>query len=66
MSQELKLIYECVSYLEEQGYYGNIDLIYAVHEVANDAAYYICERFTTPDGGEVDDNTYQVIKEWLK
>ena len=66
MSQELKLIYECVSYLEEQGYYGNIDLIYAVDGVANDAADYICERFTTPDGGEVDDNTYQVIKEWLE
>jgi len=65
MSQELKLIYECVSYLEEQGYYGNIDLIYAVDGVDN-AADYICERFTTPDGGEVDDNTYQVIKEWLE
>lgn len=65
MGQKLKLIYECVSYLEEQGYYGNIDLIYAVDGVDNPADH-ICERFTTPDGGEVLDRDYDIIKEWLE
>ena len=65
MSKKLNLIYECISYLEEQGYYGNIDLVYAVDGVDNPADH-ICERFSTEDGSEVDENTYLVIKEWLE
>lgn len=46
-----------MEYLEEQGYYGDFSLMSTAEE--------LCERFTTKDGGEVDEQTYLVIKEWL-
>ena len=57
MSQQLKLISQCMEYLEEQGYYGDYSLMSTAEE--------LCERFATKDGGEVDEDTYLVIKEWL-
>jgi hypothetical protein len=58
MSQQLKIIHQCVELLEEQGYYGDFVIVSTAEE--------LCERFSTQDGDEVDDKTYEVIKEWLE
>lgn len=63
MSQKIKLIHQAVEYLSEQGYYGDFNMLYAAN--GKDTAEYLCERFTTKDGGQVCDSDYDIIQEWL-
>lgn len=57
MSQQLKILHNCVELLEERGYYGNFAIVSTAKE--------LCERFSTQDGDEVDGATYDIIEEWL-
>ena len=43
--------------LEERGYYGDFAIVSTAEE--------LCERFSTQDGDEVDEATYNIIQEWL-
>ena len=57
-------IHRCVDYLTEQGYYGDFNMLFAAN--CKNTAEYICEVFTTQDGGEVSDKIYKVVKEMLE
>ena len=57
MSQQLKILHNCVELLEERGYYGDFAIVSTAEE--------LCEQFSTQDGDEVDEDTYNIIQEWL-
>lgn len=64
MSHKIKMIHQCVEYLTERGYYGDFNMLFATN--GKDTADYLCESFSTSDGGEVLDSDYEIIKEWLE
>lgn len=64
MSHKIKMIHQSIEYLAERGYYGDFNMLVATN--GKDTADYLCDIFSTSDGGEVLDSDYELIKEWLE
>ena len=54
------MIDKCVDYLEQNGYYGNVDE-YTVSVIAFKVAEELCVGFTDKEGNEVPDNVFDVM-----
>lgn len=54
------MINNCIDYLEQNGYYGNVDE-YTVSVIAFKVAEELCYRFTDKEGNEVPDNVFDVV-----
>lgn len=61
---KLEAIYHCVEYLQENRYYGDFEMSYALGDT--NAEDYICSHFTTKDGDEVSHDVYLVVKDILE
>lgn len=59
------MIYEIEDYLNENGYYGQVDHK-LIGEIAFDVAETLCNRFSDKDGGEVLQDSFDVIRERIE
>lgn len=58
------MINKCIDYLEQNGYYGDVDgaTLAVINLIAFKATEQLCSNFSDKDGAEVPDDVFEVVR----